>query len=73
MIRQGLGITGSAPFDFFIAQSAEYLDEVMNAFSRSGLRYINKILQAYKLDESDFTDPDWKIIEQYLGDETYDG
>lgn len=64
-------ITGNQPLDYFIMQSAENRDEVMKAFNQSSERYINNILIDYKLDSKDFTDADWKIISQYLGDERY--
>lgn len=65
----GFGITGNAGFDFFIAQSAEYKDEVLKEFNNSNERFINGILYDYKLTKADFTGPDWRIISQYLGDE----
>lgn len=68
----GFGITGNESFDWFIVQSRENVEKVLDLFSKSGEKYINNILIHLKLDSRDFTDSDWKIISQYLGDEEDD-
>lgn len=64
-----LSITGNQPFDYFIMQSNENLNKVMEAYSESPYKYIDIVLEYYKLTKADFTDPDWKVISQYLSGE----
>lgn len=59
-------ITGNQPLDYFIMESNEKLEKVMNLFSQSSEKYINNLLIHLNLDSRDFTDSDWKIIEQYI-------
>lgn len=62
----GFGITGNEAFDWFIAESAQKRDEVMNLFNKSQEKYINNILISLNLDRQDFTDLDWNYISQYI-------
>ena len=62
----GFKITGNQALDFFIMQSAENRDKVIESLSQSDKKYINDILMDYRLDSRDFTDEDWKIVSQYL-------
>lgn len=59
-------VTENPAFDLFIMQSQEYLNKVMEAYGRSPYKYIDIILEQCGVTRADFTDPDWKVISQYL-------